>query len=47
MDETWELRQRVVIQAIPRFLAWAVVVEMGVPSSETGNPEEKQVCMGG
>lgn len=36
-----------VIQGIPGFLAWAVVVEVGVPSTETGNLEEEQVCIGG
>lgn len=36
-----------VIQGIPGFLAWSVVVEVGVPSSETGNLEKEQVCIGG
>lgn len=36
-----------VIQGIPGFLAWAVVAAVGVPSSETGNLEEEQVCIGG
>lgn len=43
----WGLRQRVVIQGIPRFLAWAVEVEVGMSSSEMGDSGEEQVCTGG